>query len=99
MFEASAVSPLSGGAALASPSSGGAAFFASVVVIRASTVPTDTVDSTGMRIFATTPDAVADATVQAVGGTAPTIWVPGRLRLIFAVLRHLPRAIYRRLPL
>jgi decaprenylphospho-beta-D-erythro-pentofuranosid-2-ulose 2-reductase len=49
--------------------------------------------------FATTPDAVADATVQAVDGTAPTIWVPGRLRLVFAVLRHLPRAVYRRLPL
>jgi len=49
--------------------------------------------------FPTPPDAVAAATVQAVDGTAPTIWVPGRLRLVFAVLRHLPRAIYRRLPL
>jgi hypothetical protein len=25
--------------------------------------------------------------------------VPGRLRFVFAVLRHLPRPIYRRLPL
>jgi decaprenylphospho-beta-D-erythro-pentofuranosid-2-ulose 2-reductase len=49
--------------------------------------------------FATTPEGVADATVRAMDGKAHTVWVPGRLRLIFAVLRHLPRAIYRRLPL
>ncbi len=49
--------------------------------------------------FATTPDAVASATVAALRGRAGTVWVPGRLRLIFAILRHLPRGIYRRLPL
>jgi decaprenylphospho-beta-D-erythro-pentofuranosid-2-ulose 2-reductase len=49
--------------------------------------------------FATTPEAVASATVAALRGRAGTIWVPGRLRLMFAILRHLPRSIYRRLPL
>jgi len=49
--------------------------------------------------FATTPEAVASATVAALRGRAGTIWVPGRLRLIFAILRHLLRSIYRRLPL
>lgn len=49
--------------------------------------------------FATTPEVVASATVAALRGRAGTIWVPGRLRLVFAVLRHLPRSIYRRLPL
>ncbi|MGA2929720.1 MAG: SDR family NAD(P)-dependent oxidoreductase [Solirubrobacteraceae bacterium] len=49
--------------------------------------------------FATTPEAVADATVRALPGRARTIWVPGQLRFVFAVLRHLPRVIYRRLPL
>ena len=49
--------------------------------------------------LATTPEAVASATVAALGGRAHTIWVPGRLRLIFAILRHLPRSVYRRLPL
>ena len=49
--------------------------------------------------FATTPEVVASATVAALNGRAGTIWVPGRLRLMFAVLRHLPRGIYRRLPL
>jgi decaprenylphospho-beta-D-erythro-pentofuranosid-2-ulose 2-reductase len=49
--------------------------------------------------MSTTPDAVADATVRALAGRAHTIWVPGRLRLVFAVLRHLPRGLFRRLPL
>ena len=49
--------------------------------------------------FATTPEAVARATVAALRGRAGTVWVPGRLRLIFAILRHLPRGVYRRLPL
>ena len=49
--------------------------------------------------FATTPDAVADATVAALAGRAQTIWVPSRLRWIFALLRHMPRALFRRLPL
>jgi decaprenylphospho-beta-D-erythro-pentofuranosid-2-ulose 2-reductase len=49
--------------------------------------------------MATTPDAVADATVRALDTRAHTVWVPGRLRFVFALLRHLPRSIYRRLPL
>jgi decaprenylphospho-beta-D-erythro-pentofuranosid-2-ulose 2-reductase len=49
--------------------------------------------------MATTADAVAEATVSALSGSAHTIWVPGRLRLVFALLRHLPRQVFRRLPL
>jgi decaprenylphospho-beta-D-erythro-pentofuranosid-2-ulose 2-reductase len=50
--------------------------------------------------FATTPEDVAEATARALNsGKAHTIWVPAKLRYVFAVLRHLPRPIYRRLPL
>lgn len=49
--------------------------------------------------MSTTPDAVAEATVGVLSGRAHTIWVPGRLRLVFAVVRHLPRGLFRRLPL
>jgi decaprenylphospho-beta-D-erythro-pentofuranosid-2-ulose 2-reductase len=49
--------------------------------------------------MSTTPEAVAEATVKALAGGAHTVWVPGRLRYVFAVLRHLPRAVFRRLPL
>ena len=49
--------------------------------------------------FATTPEAVAEATVRGLSGQAHTIWVPGKLRAVFSVLRHVPRPLYRRLPL
>ena len=50
--------------------------------------------------FATTAEAVAEATVAgARRASAHTVWVPGILRYVFAVLRHLPRPIFRRLPL
>jgi decaprenylphospho-beta-D-erythro-pentofuranosid-2-ulose 2-reductase len=49
--------------------------------------------------FATTPNAVAEATAKALGGRAQTIWVPRVLRPIFVLLRHLPRPLYRKLPL
>jgi decaprenylphospho-beta-D-erythro-pentofuranosid-2-ulose 2-reductase len=49
--------------------------------------------------LATTPDAVAAATVRALNRGADTVWVPGSLRWLFAVLRLLPRSIWRRLPL
>lgn len=55
----------------------------------------------GLRIapMAVVPEEVADATVRALAGSAHTVWVPGRLRYIFAVLRHLPRSLFRRLAL
>jgi decaprenylphospho-beta-D-erythro-pentofuranosid-2-ulose 2-reductase len=49
--------------------------------------------------FATTPDAVAAAVVKGLAGSAHTIWVPGVIRYVFMVLRHLPRPLYRKLPL
>ncbi|MBV8987820.1 MAG: SDR family NAD(P)-dependent oxidoreductase [Solirubrobacterales bacterium] len=49
--------------------------------------------------FATTPEDVAAATVKALGGRAQTIWVPPLLRFVFIAVRHLPRPVYRRLPL
>jgi NAD(P)-dependent dehydrogenase (short-subunit alcohol dehydrogenase family) len=48
--------------------------------------------------FSSTPDQVADATVKALRTGRGEVWVPGLLRPVFAVMRHLPRAIWRRLP-
>jgi decaprenylphospho-beta-D-erythro-pentofuranosid-2-ulose 2-reductase len=53
----------------------------------------------GRAPMAITPDAVAAARVRTLDSGAHTVWVPGRLRLVFSVLRHLPRSIYRKLPL
>jgi NAD(P)-dependent dehydrogenase (short-subunit alcohol dehydrogenase family) len=48
--------------------------------------------------FSSTPAQVADATVKALRDGRGEVWVPGVLRPIFAVMRFLPRAIWRRLP-
>jgi decaprenylphospho-beta-D-erythro-pentofuranosid-2-ulose 2-reductase len=70
-----------------------------VLVVRPGFVKTRMTAGLDPAPFATTAEAVAVATVAALPGKAHTIWVPGILRYVFAVLRHLPRPIFRRLPL
>jgi decaprenylphospho-beta-D-erythro-pentofuranosid-2-ulose 2-reductase len=48
--------------------------------------------------FSTTPDAVADAVVAGIRSGASLIYVPPVLRWVFGVMRHLPRAVWRRMP-
>lgn len=56
--------------------------------------------TTGMRPapFSSTPGQVADATVAALRRGRGEVWVPGVLRPVFAVMRLLPRPVWRRLP-
>jgi decaprenylphospho-beta-D-erythro-pentofuranosid-2-ulose 2-reductase len=70
-----------------------------VLVVRPGFVATRMTEGLKRAPFATTPEAVADATVRALAGHAHTIWVPGVLRYVFAIIRHLPRAVFRRMPL
>jgi NAD(P)-dependent dehydrogenase (short-subunit alcohol dehydrogenase family) len=48
--------------------------------------------------FSSTPDQVAEATVAALRRGRGEVWVPGVLRPVFALLRVLPRAVWRRMP-
>ena len=48
--------------------------------------------------FSSTPDQVADAAVRALRSGHGEVWVPALLRPLFALLRHAPRALWRRLP-
>jgi NAD(P)-dependent dehydrogenase (short-subunit alcohol dehydrogenase family) len=48
--------------------------------------------------LSSTPDHVADATVAALRSRRGEVWVPKGLRPLFAVARHLPRALWRRMP-
>jgi decaprenylphospho-beta-D-erythro-pentofuranosid-2-ulose 2-reductase len=48
--------------------------------------------------FATTPEAVAEAVVAGIASGASVAYVPPMLRWAFAVMRVLPRAVWRRLP-
>lgn len=49
--------------------------------------------------FATTPRVVGELTVAGMHKGRHTVWAPGVLRYVFMVLRHVPRPIFRRLPL
>ena len=48
--------------------------------------------------FSTTPEAVADAVVRGIGSGSPVVYAPPVLRWVFALMRHLPRAVWRRMP-
>lgn len=69
-----------------------------VMVVRPGFVHTKMTEGLKPAPFATTPDAVAEAIVAGVRKDADTVWVPAILRVVMAVLRHLPRAVFRRMP-
>ena len=71
----------------------------SVMIVRPGFVRTRM--TAGMRPvpLSTTAEAVAAATVAALDSGRGIIWVPGPLRIVMAILRHLPRSVVRRLPL
>jgi len=46
----------------------------------------------------TTPEAVATAVELGLRRGSETVWVPGALRVLMSGLRHVPRAVFRRLP-
>jgi NAD(P)-dependent dehydrogenase (short-subunit alcohol dehydrogenase family) len=48
--------------------------------------------------FSSTPEQVADAAATALRRDRGEVWVPRVLRPVFAVLRLLPRTLWRRLP-
>ncbi len=70
-----------------------------VLVVRPGFVRTRMTAGLRPAPLATTPDAVAEAAVRGLDRGDVIVWVPAGLRYVFAVLRHLPRAVYRRLPL
>jgi decaprenylphospho-beta-D-erythro-pentofuranosid-2-ulose 2-reductase len=71
----------------------------SVLVVRPGFVKTRMTAGLAPAPMSTTADEVADATVGALASGASTVWVPAKLRLVFSVLRHLPRPLFRRLAL
>lgn len=48
--------------------------------------------------LATTPEAVAQAIETGLRRRSETVWVPGTLRVVMSALRHVPRPVFRRLP-
>lgn len=69
-----------------------------VMVVRPGFVRTKMTEGMDAAPFSTTPDAVAASIVSGLEKGSNTVWSPPILRLVMFVLRHLPRAIFRRLP-
>lgn len=72
---------------------------ARVIVVRPGFVVSKMTEGLDPVPFSTTPEAVAEAVDTAIRRGTEIVWVPGILRLVMAVLRHVPRVIFRRLPL
>lgn len=70
-----------------------------VMVVRPGFVHTKMTDGLPPAPLATTPDAVAAAIVAGLARGAHTVWAPPALRWVMTVLRHVPRPVFRRLPL
>jgi decaprenylphospho-beta-D-erythro-pentofuranosid-2-ulose 2-reductase len=71
---------------------------ASLMIVRPGWVSTRMTIGRDPAPFATTPDAVAADIVAGLERSAPVVWSPSPLRLVFAVLRLLPGALWRRMP-
>lgn len=69
-----------------------------VLVVRPGFVRTRMTAGLDAAPFATTAEAVAAAVVRGLERRSGTVWVPGHLRALMIVVRHLPRAVFRRLP-
>ncbi|WP_405880192.1 decaprenylphospho-beta-D-erythro-pentofuranosid-2-ulose 2-reductase [Streptomyces sp. NBC_01136] len=70
-----------------------------VMVVRPGFVRTRMTAHLAQAPLATTPEAVATAVEAGLRRRSETLWVPGTLRLVMAALRHVPRAVFRRLPI
>ncbi|MFF4348110.1 decaprenylphospho-beta-D-erythro-pentofuranosid-2-ulose 2-reductase [Streptomyces sp. NPDC001530] len=70
-----------------------------VMVVRPGFVRTKMTAGLPQAPLSTTPEAVATAVETGLRRRSETVWVPGALRLVMSALRHVPRPVFRRLPI
>jgi decaprenylphospho-beta-D-erythro-pentofuranosid-2-ulose 2-reductase len=70
-----------------------------VMVVRPGFVKTKMTEGMEEVPFSTTPDVVAKEIVKGLARRSHTVWAPGILRGVMSALRHVPRPIFRRLPI
>ncbi|WP_193605323.1 decaprenylphospho-beta-D-erythro-pentofuranosid-2-ulose 2-reductase [Nocardioides dongkuii] len=70
-----------------------------VLVVRPGFVRSKMTEGLDPAPLATDPGAVAAAVLAAVDARKEQIWVPGSMRAVMSALRHVPRPIFRRLPI
>jgi decaprenylphospho-beta-D-erythro-pentofuranosid-2-ulose 2-reductase len=70
-----------------------------VTVVRPGFVHTRMTEGRKPAPLSTTPEAVAAVVVDAVRTRKELVWAPAPLRFVMSALRHVPRRIFRRLPI
>jgi decaprenylphospho-beta-D-erythro-pentofuranosid-2-ulose 2-reductase len=70
-----------------------------VMIVRPGFVHTKMTDGMDAAPLSTTADAVASAIVHGLARGKETVWVPSTLRYVMSVLRHVPRPVFRKLPI
>jgi decaprenylphospho-beta-D-erythro-pentofuranosid-2-ulose 2-reductase len=70
-----------------------------IVIVRPGFVHTKMTEGMAPAPLSIEADAVADAIVAGLGRGSETIWAPSQLRFVMSALRHIPRPVFRRLPL
>jgi decaprenylphospho-beta-D-erythro-pentofuranosid-2-ulose 2-reductase len=70
-----------------------------VMIVRPGFVRTKMTEGMDAAPLSTTPEAVATAIVHGLARGKETVWVPSTLRYVMSGLRHVPRPIFRKLPL
>ncbi|GGT59015.1 decaprenylphospho-beta-D-erythro-pentofuranosid-2-ulose 2-reductase [Streptomyces purpureus] len=70
-----------------------------VMVVRPGFVRTRMTAGLDEPPLTTTPHAVATAIELGLRRRSETVWVPGAMRAVMTALRHVPRPLFRRLPL
>jgi len=70
-----------------------------VMIVRPGFVHTKMTEGMDAAPLSTTPEAVATAIVHGLARGKETVWVPSTLRYVMSGLRHVPRPIFRKLPI
>ncbi len=70
-----------------------------VMIVRPGFVHTKMTDGMEAALFPTTAEAVAQAIVRGLERGSETVWVPSTLRYVMSALRHVPRPVFRKLPI
>ena len=70
-----------------------------VLVVRPGFVHTKMTEGRDSAPLSVTAEQVAEAVVSGVAARKELVWVPGAMRAVMSGLRHVPRPLFRRLPI
>jgi decaprenylphospho-beta-D-erythro-pentofuranosid-2-ulose 2-reductase len=70
-----------------------------VLVVRPGFVRSKMTEGLDAAPLSVTPEQVAEAVVEGIANKRELIWVPGAMRVVMSGLRHVPRPVFRRLPI